>query len=74
MPEMRTLYFAVFSNFLMLQGGRTEVSRWSKYLDKGSEDQEEGEEEGSTEWQQFSSQRKNAVEERRYSDTGWHFG
>lgn len=49
------------------------MSRWSKYLDKGSEDQEEEEEEGSTERQQFCSQRKNAVEERRYSDTGWHF-
>lgn len=52
-------------NNLVQQGGRTEVSRWSKYLDKGSEDQEEGEEEGSTERQQFCSQRKNAVEERR---------
>nr|XP_047913277.1 MRN complex-interacting protein [Anser cygnoides] len=45
------------------QEGRVEVSRWSKYLDKGSEDQEEEEE--STERQQFCSWRKNAVEERR---------
>ncbi|XP_021266231.1 MRN complex-interacting protein isoform X2 [Numida meleagris] len=47
------------------KGGRAEVSRWSKYLDKGSEDREEEEEEGSSERQQFCSQRKNAVEERR---------
>ncbi|XP_015731159.1 MRN complex-interacting protein isoform X2 [Coturnix japonica] len=52
-------------NSLVQQGERTEISRWSKYLDKGSEDQEEGEEEGSTARQQFCSQRKNAVEERR---------
>ncbi|NXC42104.1 MRNIP protein, partial [Penelope pileata] len=49
----------------VLQEGRAEVSRWSKYLDKGSEDQEEEEEEGSTERQQFCSRWKNAVEEQR---------
>ncbi|NXX79891.1 MRNIP protein, partial [Urocolius indicus] len=51
--------FAAFSNSLVLQEGRAEVSRWSKYLDKDSEDQGDGEEEASTERQQFpSSQRK----------------
>ncbi|NXJ14381.1 MRNIP protein, partial [Odontophorus gujanensis] len=52
-------------NSSVQQGGGAEVSRWSKYLDKRSEDQEEEEEEGITERQQFCSQRKNAVEERR---------
>ncbi|NWI32351.1 MRNIP protein, partial [Sula dactylatra] len=47
------------------QEGRAEVSRWSKYLDKDSEDQEDGEEEVGTERQQFCSQRKNSVEEQR---------
>ncbi|KFQ83771.1 hypothetical protein N337_10519, partial [Phoenicopterus ruber ruber] len=47
------------------QEGRAEVSRWSKYLDKDSEDQEDGEEEAGTERQQFCSQRKNTVEEQR---------
>ncbi|NWH53479.1 MRNIP protein, partial [Fregata magnificens] len=65
MPKMRTLYFAVFSNSLMLQEGRAEVSRWSKYLDKDSEDQEDGEEEVGTERQQLCSRRKNIVEEQR---------
>ncbi|NXC74803.1 MRNIP protein, partial [Anhinga anhinga] len=44
------------------QEGRAEVSRWSKYLDKDSEDQED---EAGTEMQQFCSQRKNTVEEQR---------
>ncbi|OXB59429.1 hypothetical protein ASZ78_004788, partial [Callipepla squamata] len=52
-------------NSLVQQGRGAEVSRWSKYLNKRSEDQEEEEEEGSTEGQQFCPQRKNAVEERR---------
>ncbi|NXS50202.1 MRNIP protein, partial [Balaeniceps rex] len=47
------------------QEGRAEVSRWSKYLDKDSEDQEDGEEAAGTERQQFCSQRKNTVEEQR---------
>ncbi|XP_009890927.1 PREDICTED: UPF0544 protein C5orf45 homolog [Charadrius vociferus] len=47
------------------QDGRAEVSRWSKYLDKDSEDQEDGEEEAGRERQQFCSQRKNSVEEQR---------
>ncbi|KAM9288440.1 MRN complex-interacting protein [Morus bassanus] len=50
---------------LVQQEGRAEVSRWSKYLDKDSEDQEDGEEEVGTERQQFCSQRKNTVEEQR---------
>ncbi|XP_075622637.1 MRN complex-interacting protein isoform X2 [Balearica regulorum gibbericeps] len=49
---------------LVQQEGREEVSRWSKYLDEDSEDQEDGEE-AVTERQQFCSQRKNAVEEQR---------
>ncbi|NWI68707.1 MRNIP protein, partial [Todus mexicanus] len=47
------------------QEGRAEVSRWSKYLDKDSEDQEDGEDEAGTEGQQFCSQRKNTVEHKR---------
>ncbi|NXK05055.1 MRNIP protein, partial [Herpetotheres cachinnans] len=48
------------------QEGRAEISRWSKYLDKDSEDQEGGEEEeAGTERQQFCSRRKNTVEEQR---------
>ncbi|NXH69484.1 MRNIP protein, partial [Hydrobates tethys] len=47
------------------QEGRAEVSRWSKYLDKDSEDQEDGEEEAGVERQRFCSRRKNAVEEQR---------
>ncbi|KFZ67065.1 hypothetical protein N338_02791, partial [Podiceps cristatus] len=45
--------------------GRAEVSRWSKYLDKDSEDQEDGEEKADTERQQLYSQRKNTMEEKR---------
>ncbi|NXL42183.1 MRNIP protein, partial [Podilymbus podiceps] len=47
------------------QEGRAEVSRWSKYLDKDSEDQEDGEEKAGTERQQLRSQRKNTMEEQR---------
>ncbi|NXI27734.1 MRNIP protein, partial [Sterrhoptilus dennistouni] len=47
------------------QEGRTEGSRWSKYLDQESEDQEEDEEEAALERQQFCSQRKNTVGEQR---------
>ncbi|NXY73409.1 MRNIP protein, partial [Glareola pratincola] len=50
---------------LVQQEGRAEVSRWSKYLDKDSEDQEDGEEEAGTERQQFCSRRKNTVGEQR---------
>ncbi|NWW96978.1 MRNIP protein, partial [Rhynochetos jubatus] len=45
---------------------RAEVSRWSKYLDKDTEDQEDGEEEAGTGRQEFCSQgRRNTVEEQR---------
>ncbi|NXN93528.1 MRNIP protein, partial [Rhinopomastus cyanomelas] len=47
---------------LVQQGGRAEVSRWSKYLDNDHEDEEDQEEEG-TERQQFCSQRKSTVKE-----------
>ncbi|NXU09537.1 MRNIP protein, partial [Pardalotus punctatus] len=47
------------------QEGRTEDSRWSKYLDQESEDQEGDEEEAALERQQFCSQRKNTVGEQR---------
>ncbi|XP_064314528.1 MRN complex-interacting protein isoform X2 [Phalacrocorax carbo] len=47
------------------QERRAEVSRWSKYLDKDSENEEDGEEEVGTERQQFCSWRKNTVEEQR---------
>ncbi|XP_074694425.1 MRN complex-interacting protein isoform X1 [Strix aluco] len=47
------------------QEGRAEVSRWSKYLDKDSEDQEDGEEAAGAERQQFCSWRRNTVEEQR---------
>ncbi|NXI94917.1 MRNIP protein, partial [Psophia crepitans] len=47
------------------QEGRAEASRWSRYLDKDSEDQEDGEEAAVTERRQFCSRRKNAVEEQR---------
>ncbi|KAF1509679.1 MRN complex-interacting protein, partial [Eudyptula minor novaehollandiae] len=50
---------------LVQQEERAEVSRWSKYLDKDSEYQEDGEEEAGTERQQFCSRRKNTVEEQR---------
>ncbi|NWH78218.1 MRNIP protein, partial [Piaya cayana] len=48
---------------LVQQEQRAEVSRWSKYLDKESEDQEDGEEVVGTEG--FCSQKKNTVEEQR---------
>ncbi|NWT62201.1 MRNIP protein, partial [Erythrocercus mccallii] len=47
------------------QEERTEGSRWSKYLDQKSEDQEDDEEEAALERQQFCSQRKNTVGEQR---------
>ncbi|NXS26858.1 MRNIP protein, partial [Pomatostomus ruficeps] len=47
------------------QEGRTEGSRWSKYLDQESEDQEDDEEEAGLERQQFCSQRKSTVGEQR---------
>ncbi|NXD98585.1 MRNIP protein, partial [Chaetorhynchus papuensis] len=47
------------------QEGRTEGSRWTKYLDQKSEDQEDDEEEAVLERQQFCSQRKNTVGEQR---------
>nr|XP_009930055.1 PREDICTED: UPF0544 protein C5orf45 homolog [Opisthocomus hoazin] len=48
------------------QEGRPEVSRWSKYLDQDSDDQKDGEEVAAgTERQQFCSQRRNTMEERR---------
>ncbi|NXR17601.1 MRNIP protein, partial [Cinclus mexicanus] len=47
------------------QEGRTEGSRWSKYLDQESEDQEDDKEEAVLERQQFCSQRKNTVGEQR---------
>ncbi|NXS87616.1 MRNIP protein, partial [Erpornis zantholeuca] len=47
------------------QEGRTEGSRWSKYLDQESEDQEDDEEEAALERQQFCSHRKNTVGEQR---------
>ncbi|NXI72737.1 MRNIP protein, partial [Anseranas semipalmata] len=56
------------------QEGRAEVSRWSKYLDKGSEDQEDEEEEESTERQQFCSRKRNAVEERRKQQKSFLYG
>lgn len=60
--------FAVFSNSPVLQEGRTEGSRWSKYLDQESEDQEDDKEEAALEGQQFCSQRKNTVGEQRYRE------
>ncbi|NWT90731.1 MRNIP protein, partial [Lanius ludovicianus] len=47
------------------QEGRTEGSRWSKYLDQKSEDQEDDEEEAALERQQFCSQGKSTVGEQR---------
>ncbi|NXI43667.1 MRNIP protein, partial [Galbula dea] len=64
MPKMRTLWFAVFSSSLMLQERKAEVSRWSKYLDKDSEDQEV-EEEAGAERQQFCCQRTTVEEQRK---------
>ncbi|NXV09419.1 MRNIP protein, partial [Cettia cetti] len=52
-------------NSSVQQEGRTEGSRWSKYLDQESEDQEDDEEEAALERQQFCSQRKNTVGEQR---------
>ncbi|XP_009708359.1 PREDICTED: UPF0544 protein C5orf45 homolog, partial [Cariama cristata] len=56
---------AQHENSSVQQEGMAEVSRWSKYLDKDSEDKEDGEEEAGTERQQFCSRRKNTVEEQR---------
>ncbi|XP_057890827.1 MRN complex-interacting protein [Melospiza georgiana] len=53
------------------QEGRTEGSRWSKYLDQESEDQED-EEEAALERQQFCSQRKNTVGEQRRHPKRFH--
>ncbi|XP_054245331.1 MRN complex-interacting protein [Indicator indicator] len=53
---------------LVQQEGRAEVSRWSKYLDKENEDEEE---EATTERQQFCSQRKNTVEGQRKHQKGF---
>ncbi|NXQ33921.1 MRNIP protein, partial [Alaudala cheleensis] len=50
------------------QEGRTEGSRWSKYLDQESEDHEDDEEEAALERQQFCSQKKNTVGEQRYRE------
>ncbi|KFZ60289.1 hypothetical protein N321_11939, partial [Antrostomus carolinensis] len=47
------------------QEGRAEVSRWNKYLDKESEDEEDGEETAGAERQQFCSWGRNTVEEQR---------
>ncbi|NXE86775.1 MRNIP protein, partial [Menura novaehollandiae] len=47
------------------QEGQAEGSRWSKYLDQESEDQEDNEEEAALERQQFCSQRKNTVRDQR---------
>ncbi|NXT96820.1 MRNIP protein, partial [Buphagus erythrorhynchus] len=47
------------------QEGRTEGSRWSKYLDQETEDHEDDEEEAVLKRQQFCSQRKNTVGEQR---------
>ncbi|NXG90408.1 MRNIP protein, partial [Stercorarius parasiticus] len=58
---------------LLQQEGRAEVSRWSKYLDKDSEGQEDGEDEAGTERQQFCSRRKNTVEEQRYRKNFFFF-
>ncbi|XP_064885876.1 MRN complex-interacting protein isoform X1 [Columba livia] len=48
---------------LVQQEGTAEVSRWSKYLDKDSEGQEDGQEEA--ERQLFCSQRNNTVQDQR---------
>ncbi|NWZ35128.1 MRNIP protein, partial [Brachypodius atriceps] len=56
---------AQHENSSVQQEGRTEGSRWSKYLDQESEDQEDDEEEAALERQQFCSQRKNTVGEQR---------
>ncbi|XP_005053501.2 PREDICTED: UPF0544 protein C5orf45 homolog, partial [Ficedula albicollis] len=56
---------AQYEDCSLQQEGRTEGSRWSKYLDQESEDQEDEEEEAALERQQFCSQRKNTVGEQR---------
>ncbi|NWR57417.1 MRNIP protein, partial [Bucorvus abyssinicus] len=53
------------------QEGRAEVSRWSKYMDKDSEVEDE-EEEAGTEKQQFCSRRKNTVKEQRKHRKSFH--
>ncbi|NXU57023.1 MRNIP protein, partial [Turnix velox] len=52
---------------LVQQQGRAEVSRWSKYLEKDGEDQEDEEEEvmGAERQQKFCSWRNNSVGEKR---------
>ncbi|KAM8798853.1 MRN complex-interacting protein [Eudromia elegans] len=50
---------------LVQQEGKAEVSRWSKYLDKSNESQEDEVDEESRERQQFCSWTKNAVEGQR---------
>ncbi|NXA32208.1 MRNIP protein, partial [Eudromia elegans] len=50
---------------LVQQVGKAEVSRWSKYLDKSNESQEDEVDEESRERQQFCSWTKNAVEGQR---------
>ncbi|NXD09334.1 MRNIP protein, partial [Nothocercus nigrocapillus] len=55
---------------LVQQVGKTEVSRWSKYLDESNETQEDEDEEESRERQQFCSWRKNTVEgQRKYQSS-----
>ncbi|KAI1234117.1 hypothetical protein IHE44_0003830 [Lamprotornis superbus] len=56
---------AQHENSSVQQEGRTEGSRWSKYLDQESEDHEDDEEEAALKRQQFCSQRKNTVGEQR---------
>ncbi|XP_008937635.1 PREDICTED: UPF0544 protein C5orf45-like, partial [Merops nubicus] len=53
------------------QEERAEVSRWSKYLDKDSEDEGCGEDQAGTERPQLCSQRKNAVEQKRKWQTSF---
>ncbi|NXF94657.1 MRNIP protein, partial [Eubucco bourcierii] len=53
---------------LVLQEGKAEVSRWSKYLDKDSKDEEE---EATSERQQFCSWEKNTVEGQRKHQKGF---
>ncbi|NXR10998.1 MRNIP protein, partial [Semnornis frantzii] len=53
---------------VVLQEGKAEVSRWSKYLDKDSKDEEE---EATSERQQFCSWKKNTVEGQRKHQKGF---
>ncbi|NXP71595.1 MRNIP protein, partial [Ramphastos sulfuratus] len=53
---------------LVLQEGKAEVSRWSKYLDKDSKDEEE---EATSERQQFCSWKNNTVEGQRKHQKGF---